>query len=167
MWYLLFLIPSHPRGLQAPPFLPSSSPRLPYSPPSMWSFSGKICGKTLQGDKCLRFCNSALAYFGNSMWEASVWLSVLCLGDQPGLWPVSHSLRRETGEGSFTTCLFFLLDWEPLVTSRVLRAVCSSVAGEGCLLSTYCVPDTYIISFNLYLISKTGLWTVETMNSPA
>lgn len=103
------------------------------------------------------------SHFLEPMWEASVWLLVLCISDHPGLWAESPllevKLERETSSaGCFLPRLRILcyLDF-------FLRAVCGSMFEKECLLSTYCVPDIYICSFDLYIISKTSLWVVDTI----
>lgn len=72
-------------------------------------------------------------------------------------------LKREGERERDVACLFSPSDREPFVTQTVLRAQCASKFAEECLLSTHCVPDTYVISFHPYLISKTSLWIVDTL----
>lgn len=153
MWYPLFLTPP-PRFSDSFPFsLLSSLGSL--TSLLTWSLLGNVQWKLFKGDTCLRerYWNPVLMLFGQCMWEASIWLPVLCIGDHPGPWPASSSIRRETGDRrELIACLFSPPGWEPLVTQTVLRAVCASMLGEECLLSTYCMPNTFIIllkfSFN-------------------
>ena len=166
MWYLLFLIPPHPWRLQAPPFLPSSSPRLPYSPRACDLFQGRFVGKHFRETSVSGYATLRLHILetpcGRLVFACLSSASVINLDSGQWVTLLEEKLERAC---SPPACFFFWI-WESLVTSRVLRAACAAVAGEGCLLSAYCMPDTYIISFNLCLISKTGLWTVETMSSP-
>jgi hypothetical protein len=77
----------------------------------------RIVYESPSSEPCLRnrLCNSVLTLFGNSMWEAGIWLPVLHICDSPGLWPVSSSLRMETRKRAY---------WLPVFFSFRLRTLC-------------------------------------------
>jgi hypothetical protein len=125
----------------------------------------RIVYESPSSEPCLRnrLCNSVLTLFGNSMWEAGIWLPVLHICDSPGLWPVSSSLRMETRKRAYWLPVFFSFRLRTLCYPNCFKCcVCLCLKRNICWAPTVCQHSCYLTY--PYLISKTSLWIVYTTN---